>query len=141
MVVVATLVGPGPASAAHAPGVHIDPGSPAGREYAIPLGQARSTGAPARATRADSAQLFGVGISPSKPGPTPDPAPAAAIRSAHRTAPPPAAVKPEAVAITPVRKLLDGGGGQSSGAWWMLAAGALVLVLGGLGGAVLARRS
>jgi hypothetical protein len=53
---------------------------------------------------------------------------------------PSAAVKPADVAITPVRKLLDGGTGQASGAWWMLGAGALVLALGGLGGAVLARR-
>jgi hypothetical protein len=146
LVVAATLAGPGVAAAAPARGVHIDPGTPAGKQYAIPLGQARSTGAPSHVAAAGSAQLFGAGITSSEPSAATHPTGAAGGRTTRRSAPSPAAgkppaVKPAAVAIIPVRKLLGSGPGESSGVWWMLAAGALVLVLGGLGGAVLARRS
>jgi hypothetical protein len=45
------------------PGVHIDPGSPAAKEYALPLNQARRTGA--EATSAGSSETpFGAGIKP-----------------------------------------------------------------------------
>ncbi len=40
----AALVAPGPATAAEK-GVHVDPGSPAGKEYAVPLDQGRQQGA------------------------------------------------------------------------------------------------
>jgi hypothetical protein len=151
LVIAATLAGPGVAAAAPARGVHIDPGSPAGKQYAIPLGQARSTGAPAHVSATGSAQLFGAGITSSKPRAATHAIGVAGARPTRLTAPSnaggnpaaakPAAAKPAAVAITPVSKLLGSGPGESSGVWWMLAAGALVLVLGGLGGAVLARRS
>lgn len=43
------------------PGVHIDPGSPAAKEYALPLNQARRTGLP-RTTGSPAAVPFGAGI-------------------------------------------------------------------------------
>ena len=38
----AAMAAPGLATAQLAPGVHVDPGSPAGKEYAIPLSEARA---------------------------------------------------------------------------------------------------
>src|SRR5438445_13113075 len=46
------------------PGVHVDPGSPAAKQYALPLGQARRTGAAASTRGGYSAALFGAGIKP-----------------------------------------------------------------------------
>ena len=52
-----------PAAAALEPGVHIDPGSPAAKEYALPLNQARETGA--GSTPSGSSETpFGAGIKP-----------------------------------------------------------------------------
>lgn len=47
------------------PGVHVDPGSPAAKEYALPLNQARQTGASTSGNASTgSAALFGAGIKP-----------------------------------------------------------------------------
>ncbi len=51
------------------PGVHVDPGSPAAKEYVIPLTMARQTGAPG-SSAGSSAALFGAGIGPRGPGGT-----------------------------------------------------------------------
>ena len=58
------------------PGVHVDPGSPAGKEYALPLDQARrdakgesGPGSSSRTSR--SAPLFGEGIEPADGGSAP----------------------------------------------------------------------
>lgn len=48
------------------PGVHVDPGSPAAHEYALPLGQARSTGG--GSSTGEGATLFGAGIKPGGKG-------------------------------------------------------------------------
>jgi hypothetical protein len=49
------------------PGVHVDPGSPAAKEYALPLDQARQTGA--ESTSASSSETpFGAGIKPPDSG-------------------------------------------------------------------------
>jgi hypothetical protein len=45
------------------PGVHIDPGSPAAKEYALPLNQARGTGA-GPTPSGSSETSFGAGIKP-----------------------------------------------------------------------------
>lgn len=47
------------------PGVHVDPGSPAAKEYALPLNQARATGG-VSSSRSHSREgaLFGAGIKP-----------------------------------------------------------------------------
>lgn len=46
------------------PGVHVDPGSPAAKEYALPLNQARQIGGGAGQAKAGSSTLFGAGIKP-----------------------------------------------------------------------------
>jgi hypothetical protein len=47
------------------PGVHVDPGSPAAKEYAVPLNQARQTGAnPASHEGPPAGVPFGAGIHP-----------------------------------------------------------------------------
>jgi hypothetical protein len=50
-----------PASALE-PGVHVDPGSPAAKEYAIPLGQARQLGGVESYSSSSETKLFGAGI-------------------------------------------------------------------------------
>jgi hypothetical protein len=45
------------------PGVHADPGSPAAKQYALPLNQARQAGG-GTPTTSSSAALFGAGIKP-----------------------------------------------------------------------------
>ena len=50
-----------PSAAAVEPGVHVDPKSPAAKEYAIPLEQARAAGGSSRARRTSR---FGAGIEP-----------------------------------------------------------------------------
>jgi hypothetical protein len=55
-----------PAGAAWAidPGIHFDPGSPSGKEYAIPLAQGRAEGAGSTNEHGVGNTLFGVGIRP-----------------------------------------------------------------------------
>jgi hypothetical protein len=52
------------------PGVHADPGSPAAKQYALPLNQARQTGGgdTGNAAASESTAPFGAGIKPSGPG-------------------------------------------------------------------------
>jgi hypothetical protein len=66
-----TLSLPG-AALAQEPGVHFDPGSPSGKEYAIPLAEGRAEGAGTKNQRAAGDVPFGVGISPPGRGDGPD---------------------------------------------------------------------
>src|SRR5829696_10368467 len=61
---VAGLALPGAASAQIDPGVNYDPGSPAGKEYAIPLVEGRSDGAGTTDWQQGANVPFGVGIEP-----------------------------------------------------------------------------
>jgi hypothetical protein len=67
IVVCCTLGLPG-AAIAQDPGVHFDSGSPAGKEYAIPLAEGRAEGAGTTNQRAAANTPFGVGISPPSDG-------------------------------------------------------------------------
>ena len=60
----AALALPGAASAQIDPGVNYDPGSPAGKEYAIPLVEGRSDGAGTTDQQKGANIPFGVGIGP-----------------------------------------------------------------------------
>jgi hypothetical protein len=60
----ATLAAPGAVSAQIDPGVNYDPGSPAGKEYAIPLVEGRSDAAGTTNQREGANIAFGVGIKP-----------------------------------------------------------------------------
>jgi hypothetical protein len=55
---------PAPAAAQVDPGINFDPGSPAGKEYAIPLAEGRSEGAGTSDPRTGGDIPFGVGIEP-----------------------------------------------------------------------------
>lgn len=63
IVICGTLAVPG-AALAQDPGVHFDSGSPAGKEYAIPLAEGRAEGAGTKNQRAAADMPFGVGITP-----------------------------------------------------------------------------
>jgi hypothetical protein len=60
----AALAAPGAASAQIDPGVVYDPGSPAGKEYAIPLAEGRSDAAGTSDPREGANIPFGVGVKP-----------------------------------------------------------------------------
>ena len=47
------------------PGVHVDPGSPAGKQYQIPIATARSEAAGGSGASNSTAPAFGVGVTPS----------------------------------------------------------------------------
>ena len=55
---------PAPAAAQIDPGINFDPGSPAGKEYAIPLAEGRSEAAGTSDPRTGANIPFGVGIEP-----------------------------------------------------------------------------
>jgi hypothetical protein len=55
---------PAPAAAQVDPGINFDPGSPAGKEYAIPLAEGRAEGAGTSDPRTGGDIPFGVGIEP-----------------------------------------------------------------------------
>ena len=59
---------PAPQAGAQGAGVVVDPDSPAGKEYAIPLEQARdTTSSPAAKRDGAPAELFGAGVTPAEP--------------------------------------------------------------------------
>jgi hypothetical protein len=138
------------------PGVHIDPGSPAGKVYVIPIAGARreTSGAsqPAGAAAGANPPLFGSGITPSGSGPARGAVKStggsvkrtksssvgarARSRAAHRAS-------ARSVAVTTGLARLDSAGpSRAGGGGWLALAGggALVLVLGGGGGLALRRR-
>lgn len=135
-----------------APGVFADPSTPAGKEYALQLQQARSTGSSSRSTPARSgSSLFGAGIA-AKPA-TQRAAPAAtappkraAVRSPTRAAKArPPTTEQRAPAVAPAAAAVvapaggDGGGG-GGGTLALVGGAAAILAVGGLGGVLLRRR-
>lgn len=122
------------------PGVHIDPHSPAAKEYALPVNQARAANGAGEGSEDSSETLFGAGIKPpssgssggahGRAGPSGrQPArSSAAPAGAAPTSPPPL-----------VQRVADArassGGGSS--ATVLLAGGVAILVLGAFGGIVL----
>ncbi len=136
---------PAQANAGLPPGVHIDPGSPAAKEYAIPLSAARQTGAGSGG--GSSSSLFGAGIAPRGPGSPPNAhsgtagrggatkisagGSAAGLRAEHVVA---RESLPSSVLASSSRVSGDGDSLLA-----LLAGGAGILVLGGLGGTFLRR--
>jgi hypothetical protein len=147
------------AAGAHAayalePGVHVDPGSPAAKEYALPLNQARQTGAtssPQQSAEGTSSSqqssestLFGAGIKPpgsngghgaAKVGSPSRPTRRATASSpgsggGSRSSPP--------ITETVLRAAREPGSPSSEGSTLALIGGAVaILVLGAFGGTVL----
>jgi hypothetical protein len=137
------------------PGVFVDPGSPAGKEYSVPLSVLREAGSGHQGVGDETEPLFGIGISPprmsphaghaqkhgegSRPvtqptGSTGPTAPTPGVASGLRTAPPGGAASAESTALA---ELTHHGSAEPA----MLLIGALV-VLGGLalGAVILAAR-
>ena len=123
------------------PGVHVDPGSPAAHEYALPLGQARSGGG-GSSSGSEGTTLFGAGIKPPGGGPggkgtghggkgngSSAGAGAGATSPSATAAPPPPSV---------LRDAHDHSGDGSLLA--LIGGGVAILVLGGFGGTVLRHR-
>ena len=124
------------------PGVHIDPGSPAAKEYALPLSQARQTGS-SPTTGSSATAPFGAGIHPSggsgggsshggsSTGSSVSPANASkASTSNTRTAVP-------ALVLRSANRQASSGGDGSILA--LVGGGVAILVLGGFGGMILRR--
>lgn len=137
------------AAAGLEPGVHVDPGSPAAKEYALPLNQARQTGAGSTPT-ASSETPFGAGIKPPGSGGTGGSGSAShggsspgrvASRSSGRSSPESRSHDPVGTAPTLPPAVLRAVESQGSSGGGSLAAliggGVAILVLGAFGGTVL----
>jgi hypothetical protein len=143
----AALAGAGPATAAQprqiAPGVYADPSTPAGKEYALQLQQARGTGSPppSATSHSSSPALFGAGIAPAKSAAQARPVakPATHKQAATSTRP-----QPSTTTTTPTgaRVAAPATAGSSSGGGTLALVGgaAAILALGGLGGVLMRRR-
>jgi len=126
------------------PGVHIDPGSPAAKEYALPLNQARQTGSQSSARGSSSGPLFGAGIGPpGAGGSSPSPSGSAkAVRAGRASRAGGAntaglqAALPSSVLHVSSSPASSGGSGSSLA---LLGGAVAILVLGGFGGTVLKR--
>lgn len=131
-----------PAAAALEPGVHVDPGSPAAKQYALPLNQAREAGTPASRSGAGSeAALFGAGIKTPPSGGSGSSAGsrrhanAASERSGReRTTVAAVAAGKALAASTAASEVSDRGSGSALA---LVGGGVVVIVLGALGGTVL----
>jgi hypothetical protein len=120
------------------PGVHVDPGSPAGKEYSLPLGQARQTGGSGSSTGNEGNTLFGAGIKPPKGG-------TGGGKAAGGTGGGPAGGTGGATAsssTTPPAGVLRAARDHSSDASLLalIGGGVAILVLGAFGGTVLRHR-
>jgi hypothetical protein len=133
-----------PASALE-PGVHVDPGSPAAHEYALPLGQARQTGGGSGTSNGSSenGSLFGAGIKPPGGGHghkgSAGGSRAALKGGAGKGGSPSGATS--ATGLPPASIVRDARDHSSNGSLLALIGGGVaILVLGGFGGAVLRHR-
>jgi hypothetical protein len=125
-------------AAALEPGVHVDPGSPAAKEYALPVNEARGTGE--ETSHGPPQKLFGAGIKPpsSGSGSSRGQRPGAAHSRAKGSASPtvdgaPAQASPPAVQQVANRS--TSGGGAS--VLVLFGGGVAILVLGVFAGIVL----
>jgi hypothetical protein len=132
----AAMAGPTAASALE-PGVRVDPGSPAAKEYALPLEQARQSAVPGSSTKAT---LFGAGIKPpggsSGGGSRGSSGTGASPRSGASAARPrggPASLDP----VLPSAALPAASSHNDGSTLALLGGGVAVLILGGFGGTVL----
>src|ERR1039457_1717511 len=124
-----------------APGVHADPGSPAAKEYAIPLAQASQVGDQSSSSGSSSVAAFGAGIKPPGSGGSPGSGSGSGHTKAHRGGASsgsgsPNAPSPQTTLPAAVVQASSGGGGSILA---LRGGGAAILALGGFGGAVLWR--
>jgi hypothetical protein len=128
------------------PGVHADPGSPAAKEYALPLDQARQTGSPPKGG-SSRAVPFGAGIHPpggsgsgSSAGESPRHGAAgkgtSLVAASNASGSSTRAIIPAAVLRAASERGSSGGGGSILA---LIGGGVAILVLGGFGGMVMRR--
>jgi hypothetical protein len=121
------------------PGVHIDPGSPAAKEYALPVNQARGTGSGGEGSGGSSEKLFGAGIKPPSSGSSGGRHGGRGATGVSRSAQQPAAATqaqptaPRAVQQAAARSTSGG----STSALVLFGGGVAILVLGAFTGIVL----
>lgn len=120
------------------PGVHIDPGSPAAKEYALPLSQARQTDTGASPGRSAASAPFGAGIKPPGAGGSSHSGAGAATAGGGGSG---GAVAQKTLlsAVLGASSSRAGSAGSGDSFLSLLAGGAAILVLGGFGGTVLRR--
>jgi len=141
------------------PGVHVDPGSPAGKEYQIPITAARGQVAGGSSSNSANPPLFGVGVTPPPSGPSSSGVAAHARHSAgagslgsrhtggrSRSSPSNAPVSGAGSEASDRLSSAAPAGSSSSapgGSGWiaLVAGGLLVLVLGGGGGLAIRQRA
>jgi len=127
------LLASGPGAAAQNPAVEVDPDSPAGTEYALPVDQARlSAGASASTAAREGAPFDSAGPALFGEGVTPPPADATSRRRARQASPTgaPARSPGSAGARETPRTSTPVGEPSDSPVAWLLGSGALVLLVG-----------
>ena len=126
------------------PGVHADPGSPAAKEYALPINQARQTGAASGHAGTGSAALFGAGIKPPGSGGSgqtrsnAERAPHGVRHDASRVVPTHARTPPPLPAAV-LRAERSSASSRDSSMLALLGGGVAILVLGAFGGTIMKR--
>jgi hypothetical protein len=125
-----------------APGVFADPSTPAGKQYALQLQQARGTGASPSSTGQSGAQRFGSGIASSRPSPAqPAGRPATpatpASKPVHRSL---GGTTPTADATQAGLAARSGGGGGGGGTLALVGGAAVILAISGLAALLLRHR-
>jgi hypothetical protein len=132
------------------PGVHADPGSPAAKEYALPLNQARQAGGGGGGhASSGSTALFGAGIKPPGSGGSgrTDSRAGGTQRSTHRFVSGPASSDQSSPSnqSSPVPAIVlraarsQGSSSDSGSILALLGGGVAILVLGAFGGTVMKR--
>lgn len=126
-----------------APGVFADPGTPAGKQYALQLQQARGTGASPPSSSQPDAQRFGAGIASSRESPTQPAARPATSNNASASKP----VHPSVGGTTTTPgapeaglSVRSGSGGGGGGTVALVGGAALILVISGMGALLVRRR-
>jgi len=125
-----------PATAQAQQGVHVDPSSPAGKEYAIPLDQARRQAGGAHSAGGASGRptLFGAGVTPAskhQPG-SASPSPGSLNHPGGAgSSPLPAAASGGPASIVLSGHPAGGGAGGGSGPTLAIVGGGLIVLLGG----------
>jgi hypothetical protein len=142
------------------PGVHIDPGSPAGKQYQIPIVGARSETAGGGSTGSANPPLFGAGLTPASTSTATSTTSSSTSSSTHKASSASArshaararhrhsgsgaslvaSSSPADSPYSPVVSPASTGGAGTNGWIALVAGGVLVLALGGGGGLALRRR-
>ena len=125
------------------PGVHADPGSPASKQYSLPLNQARQTGASPAGHEGSSANVpFGAGIKPPGTGGSSHSGAGAGQAPSRSGASRPNATNPtggQATLPSAVLRASSSPAGGDDSTLALLGGAVAILILGGFGGIIMRR--